>query len=446
MKVITTPLENHQVNILLEFDADEVEKAQRTAAQKINKDSKFPGFRPGKAPYEVIKKNFGDEAIRKEAYYLLADEYFPKALEETGYNIYGAGNLTDLNDTDPFNPKLTFIATLDAEVILGDYNAINIPYEPPAVTDEIIQKQLFEMQLNEAIIEPVDRPCKEGDHLTIHLDAKKLTADSDAAESILKETNTPIIILSADENTTNEYPYPGFSKQLIGMSVNEEKSFNFTYPADSPYESLRNVEAIFNVSIDKIAERILPTLDDEFAASVSDFDSLDKLEDNISNKLQEDLVNTYEEQYKEMLLNHLFEICTVYIPKEMLDKEVDNDFNSVKRHVESDGLNMDIFLTIRKMNEETYKSSLAAGSELHLKTELILLEIGEKEQIKVDMQEIVEKSKIYMQEYLENLPKKELKKIDRKRMLETIIGNKEEKKLISSVWERLKEISKGTVN
>ncbi len=134
MKFEKTILDDHQAQIVVEVDADRVQAAKQRAARKLAGRGKIPGFRPGKAPYDVIVRYYGDAAVYEEAVDLLVDEMYPEVLKEADVNPAAAGVLEKVEGTDA--PKLTFKVPLSPEVTLGKYEEVRLPFDFKAPTPE----------------------------------------------------------------------------------------------------------------------------------------------------------------------------------------------------------------------------------------------------------------------------------------------------------------------
>ena len=220
MKIEKEQLEDHQIKLNVEIDAEPFENAKRQAARKIAKKVKVPGFRPGKAPYNVILRQVGEGAIVEEAMDILIDDIYPKVLEEAEINPYGPGSLEKVESLDP--PTFHFVVPLAPEVELGDYKALELAYEIPEVTEEEIEEQIATLRQQQAITEKSEEPAKEGDRVFFQISAKRAEiSEGQEAEIIPERFNSSIIEKKGEEQ--NQWPFSGFSANLKGMSIDEEK-------------------------------------------------------------------------------------------------------------------------------------------------------------------------------------------------------------------------------
>jgi len=441
LKVITTLIEDHKINVSIQIDQSEVENAIKIVAQEINKRYKFPGFRPGKAPLDFIKATIGENELRKEAIEMLAEEKLEEALKQIPYKITSKAKLKNINMEDPENISFSYEIPLAVEVNLGDYYSINIPHEPPVITEEDVNKQLHELQLSEMVLEPVERPSQEGDHLTVRIEGVEVNHTDEGKTLLINETNVPIVIKAEDDISPFEYPFPGFSRYLIGLKASEEKVFQYQYPDDSIIEMFRGKIIEFKVIVDKVSETILPPLDDEFASSIKENATLDELKSNIWSELREKVASDFEKEYRTKIEDKLLDICSVNISSEIIEDEFNRNLSQIQRYWENRGLPFDTLLKINNKSHKEFVDELKVEVERKLKLDYILEEIARKENINVNEEDIKRQANEEMNKYLSSMPKKEVKKINTKLLFSSIVENIKKDGLADAVWKRLEEIA-----
>ena len=206
------------------MEPSQLEEAKHRAARQISHQKKIPGFRPGKAPYPIVLRTIGEEAILDEALDILVKDIYPKAIEESKIKPYGPGSLENMPKLDP--PTFEFIVPLEPEVTLGDYKKIRIPYKLKAITKKDINKVLEDLRERQVVLEPSDQPAKEGDQVYIKLSIKRIDPAEGEIPSLVSDRRMPVVISPAKTENKAEWPYPGFSQTLVGMLKGEEKVFN----------------------------------------------------------------------------------------------------------------------------------------------------------------------------------------------------------------------------
>ncbi len=447
MKIETQLREDHQIKLKVEVDPDPLEQAKRRAAREISKRAKIPGFRPGKAPYHVVERYAGEKAILADAMDLLIKDLYPKIIEEAGIKPYGPGTLENVPSTDP--PVLEFIVPLEAEVSLGDYRSIRIPFEPKTATEAEVDRVLKNMRTQHAIIEPVDRPAQEGDLVTVKLSATRKQVEEGEDPTIIRERPYPILIRSEneqdEEGETNEWPFPGFSRNLLGLSVGEERILTYTYPEDSPFEMLRGKEAEYKLVVESVKSRTLPELNDEFAQSQGNYENLEALRDEIRRQIDERLRIEQENEYNEKIIDALVNQSTIKYPPQMLAEEVHTLVHRLEDRLAQQRMDLDTYLKTRQIDQEALEKELEPTAESRLKRFLILYEVAKKEDIQVPEEEIMGETKETIDTLMKSLTPDQARKTFTPNVIENVSRSITADLLIKHTLERLRSIAKGEV-
>lgn len=421
-------LEDHHAQLTVRVDADRLETAKRRAASQMAKRIKIPGFRPGKAPYPVILRQLGEAAILEEAIEILVDEIYPAVIKEAEIKPYGPGKLENITGDDPLT--LVFSVPLEAEAVLGDYHAIQKSYEPAAVSDDDVADVLENLRERNAIIEPVDRPAQPGDLVTITLSATRMGEDGQV-QTLIPERSTSIIVRPVDEPagedrlnvSQDEWPFPGFSQNLVGMSSNEEKSVEYTYPEDINQSSLKGTVANFHFKVEGVKSRQLPNLDDEFAKTVGEFDTLEALRADIHKSLEAQAREAYNEEYDDEILDAAIEQTAYKIPPEMVDHEIDTVISELRQRLERRGMDMGLYLKSRGIGMNDFREEVKPVALERIKRALFLVNFSKAENIEVKSEEL-EKEAFSTIDFLYNtLPERDARKLSQPDVYTNIVGN-----------------------
>jgi trigger factor len=231
LKIETENLEDRQVQLTVELDDDRLIRAMRSAAKRLGKNSKISGFRPGKAPYEVLLRKFGEEVIFEETLESLGQELYREALEKSEIDPIAPGLLEEVVSREPL--ILRYTVPLAPEVELGPYKEIRMVYEEPEIDDKAVDQVMENLRERQALIEPVERPAAMGDVVVVDIHADMIH-DEDDDETLLDDKGVSILI---DEETN--WPIPGISDFLIDLEAGNEKNFEYTFPEDYAIESMR---------------------------------------------------------------------------------------------------------------------------------------------------------------------------------------------------------------
>lgn len=406
MKIETQILEDHQVKLKVEIEPEPLDVAKRKAARKIAQKAKIPGFRPGKAPFHIVERFVGEEALLQDALDILINEVYPKAIEESGIKPYGMGKLDNIPSTNP--PIFEFVVPLEAEVTLGDYRSLRIPFEPKQVSEEEVASELEDLREHQAIIEPVDRPAQYGDQVTVRISAERKQDEEGNKVTLIRERSLPFILKSSEgddgSDSGEEWPFKGFSQHLVGLSADDTKSLSYTFPEDSSFAAWRGEEAEFNITVENVKSRTLPTLDDDFAHSQGDFENLEALNNSIRTTLEGQSRQTYEAEYNDKILDALVEQTQFKYPPQMVEDEIDSLVNRLENQLARQNLSMDVYLKMRQMDRQALRDEFKPSAESRVKRYLAIYEIAEKEKIEVSPEEVESETSRTITQLYESLP------------------------------------------
>lgn len=379
MKIETIPQEDHQVKIEAEFEVELFDSFKRRAARKIAKQAKIPGFRPGKAPYDVVLRLYGEGAINEEAIELLIDEQYAKVLDEASVTPSGPGSLQEIISMDP--PKLSFLVPLKPEVELGDYKSIELDYSPEPVLDEEISEFLTRLQKNYATAEPAERPIEKGDVVYF-----KLTGFENE-EAILEET--PVQLVIGEDNKKDNWPFEGFSNELIGMSEGDTKDIEHSFSEETEEEQFKGKNVKFVTNIQSVKTLTLPELDDEFANSLGQFENFAELEQAVREQQEMNKKQEYDDKYYSDLIAKYAEISTVKFPPFMVEEEIEHMLKSLERDLKQQNLDFDTYLKLLSTDKEKYiEENVRPAAFNRVKSTLIIEQVAQEEKVEVAKEDI----------------------------------------------------------
>lgn len=380
MKVETTPREDHQATLIVEIEQDRMESAKHRAARQISKRGKITGFRPGKAPYDVIRRQYGDEAILEGAIDILLEEVYPLALEEAKIEPAAAGSLEKVESLEP--PVFTFTVPLKPEVDLGDYRKLRKAYKWKKPKKQEVDAKLEELQKMYATTVAVNRPVVEGDYVMTAVVGQKSDA-ADGEEPVWDRESHAVYI--APEERENELPFVGFGKQLIGMSPEESKVITHTFAADHEDEALQGATINFDVALKTVRGTEFPELDDEFAKTVGGGDTLEELRTLLEQNLEAESRSEYDDEYFSELIEKIKEKATIKYPPQVLEHETEHVVEDIKERLGQQGVEFEMYLKMQDKDLETFVEEDARPvARKRLERSLIFDEIARLEKIEID--------------------------------------------------------------
>ncbi|MFC2053311.1 trigger factor [Chloroflexota bacterium] len=448
MKIEREFLEDHQVKLIFEVDDDVMEGAKRRAARKIAKRVKIPGFRPGKAPYQVIVRQVGEATIVEDAVDQVIEDVYPQAIKEAEIDTYGPGTLENIASLDP--PTFEIIVPLKPEVILGNYGDIRRPYELPEVTKKDVDDVIDNLRESRALIKPVDRPAEEGDLVTIQLSAEKINDKENQDNNLLTERTIPFIIRTDVETTDDdpgsgddEWPYSGFSRQLVDLSTGDEKTVSHSFHEDDENETFRGVDAEFRLIVESVQSRDLPELDDNFISENTGFPDNKSFRADILSKLEHRNLDEYNNAYDDGILEEAVGQAEFKYPPQALDREVEYVINNLKNRLEEQNLDLDLYMKTRDIDNDGLREEAIPVAETRLKQSLFLFEFAQAENIEVDDEVVKNEAKHTMDILSQSLSQREARNLSSQNVINNLEMNVKSDMISRLAIERLREISSG---
>lgn len=393
MKIETLPQDNRTLQLTVEVEDERVQPALRSAARRISKNVRLPGFRPGKAPYETILRHYGETALYQEALEELGQKVYAEALEQEKIDAYSTGTLDDVQ----FKPMvLKFTVPLKPEVNLGDYRALRLPFTPPAVTDEALQDALEHMREHQAIVEPVERPAQMGDMVVLDVKAY-INEGENPSDFLLGDKDVP---LTLEENS--DWPMPGFAQHVVGLAAGAEKKFDLAFPEDYSNDSLRGKLSHLEVTCKEVKSRSVPEWTDELAKELGEYESLADMREKVQKELERQAGREVEREYSDKVVEQVVEQAQVTYPPMILEREMDSTLQELDDRLRMQRLTLDDYLKIEKKTREEYRETIRPTAEKRLKRTLVLGEVINLEKLTVEGDEIERQINLYLQSFGNN--------------------------------------------
>jgi trigger factor len=364
--------EDHSVKLIVEVDQEKMNAYKRRAATKISTRSKVPGFRPGKAPYEIVVRSVGEAAVTEQAVDLFIDSEYSNILKEADVNPGAAGSLESVDSLEP--PKLTFRVPLAPEVDLGDYHSIRLPYEWEAPGEKDVEAALEDLRQMYAATENVDRAIEVGDYVLV--DVKSETPE-------LNRTGFATFVRNEGRDT--EWPYNGFAKELIGLKAGENKTIQHSFPEDWEVEELKGKNVEVEVTVKTVRGVILPDLDDELAKKTGAGDTLDALKETVKKDVEKRSQDEYDDKYFVELIEKIKEGATIKYHAHAVEHEGEHVLSDLSNRLAQQNMDLDTYFKVRETTREKFiEEEVNPVAKKRLERGLLLDEVVRKEKIQID--------------------------------------------------------------
>ncbi|MBT4209622.1 MAG: trigger factor [Candidatus Komeilibacteria bacterium] len=391
MKITKKDLEKNQVKLSIEVSLDEMKPHLEKAAEKMSKNSKLPGFRPGKAPYELVKNKFGEMAIYQEALDMIVNDSFYKAITREKVESVGQPEI-NIEKIAPGNPlSYTAIVALLPKVTLGEWQTLKVKKKKIEANDEDINKTLEQLQNMQVKESAVDRAAKKGDKIEVNFE---VLIDKVVIEGG-KNPKYPMVIGEGRM-------IPGFEDQIIGMKKDDKKEFELNFPKEYFKENLAGKLATFKVKLLSVANRELPKLDDELAKLMG-MESMAKLKEQLSQNIKQDKEAKEKQRAEGEAIEAIVKQAKIEdIPEKLIDSEVHKMSHELEHSITQQGMDMAGYLKSINKTQEDLKKDFRPQAEERIKAALAMRQISQEEKIKIDDKEIDEEIKKETEKYKDN--------------------------------------------
>jgi trigger factor len=405
-------LEKNMAKLTIEVPASEFEKALQSAYNKQKKSISVPGFRKGKVPRQMVEKMYGPEIFYEDA----ANELIPTAYEEELKNcdleIVSRPTVDIVQIKKGENFIFTAEVAVKPEVTLGEYKGMEVDKTSTRVTQKEVEAKIKEeAEKNARTVTVEGRPVQDGDEVILDFEG---FVDGEAFEGG-KGENYPLTIGSGSF-------IPGFEEQLVGAEAEKEVEVKVTFPEEYHAEELKGKDAVFKCTIHEIKEKQIPEIDDEFAAEVSEFDTLDEYKADVKAKIKEQKENEGKQKKEDQAVEKAVANATMEIPEAMIDEQVRQMVNEFAQNMQYQGISFEQYCQITGMTLEKIQEETRPQAVKRIETRLVLEAIAKAENIEVTEERLDEEIKKMAESY--NMEADKLKELmgeeEKKQMMEDI--------------------------
>ena len=397
-------VEKNVVQLEIEVDAEKFEVGLQKSFVKNANRFNIPGFRKGKAPRHMVEKFYGEQTLYEDAINAVCPEEYDAVVEANNLNPVDRPEIDIKQIGKGKNLIFTAKVTVKPEVQLGQYKGVEVKKVEAVVTDEEVQMEMNKvLDKNSRLITIEDRPVQMGDTAVIDFEG---FIDGIPFEGG-KGEDFSLVIGSGSF-------IPGFEEQVVGMNKDQEADLNVTFPEDYGKDELAGKPTVFKVKVKEIKLKELPALDDEFAKDVSEFDTLEEYKADMKQKLTDKANDRAKRENEDSVINAAVEKATVEIPKVMIEKHIDNLTYDFSMRLRYQGLDLNQYLEMMGMDQNTFREQFTKRAESEVKTQLVVEAIGKAEDIKVTDEEIETEIKRLADNYKQSVEdfKKNLKDDD----------------------------------
>lgn len=378
MKITQEKIVDRQTVLHIELEDKDLNPYLDRGYRRLVERAKIPGFRKGKAPRMVVEKFMGRESLLHEVLDSMLPEVTASAITSQDLEPNGPPRL-ELLEMEPVTVKATVALTPQVEI--GNYIDIRVEERVVDITENDVKGRLEELSKTSASWEPVKRPVKLGDMVTINVEG---TVEG---ETILDQKDVVYIV-----NEESALPFPGFAQNLEGMEASVQKKFSLKISQDHADARIAGKETNLQVIVDEVKEQNLPELDDEFAKSVGDgYESFASLREAIQEQLNNEAIEAETTRFREAAIEEVQKISTVELPPLLIEREVENMVDRRDRFAERLNMTKEDYLRFTGKTEEEIQKEMREQAIDRLGRSWVLVNLAESEGLDVSVNEIDEK-------------------------------------------------------
>lgn len=368
----------NEATLKINLPAGEVNKGFAKAVQKIASQVNIPGFRKGKAPRRILELQVGKEAIKQEAFEILANDCFRKAMADEKLIPVSDPTLKESKFEENQDMELVLSIVLRPEPKLGEYKGLSVERKEPEITEE---------QVNEA----VEELRKRGAKMVVAPEAVIMKGDFAIIDFAGTVDGEPF---SGGEG--KGYPLevgsgsfiPGFEDQLLGLKAGDSTDVDVTFPEEYFVKELAGKKAVFKVNVQDVKRKELPELTDEFVSANSDCKTLEELKASYRERMQKQAEEQAKADYEKGLIQAAVANAEFEVPEIMVEDRVSQMVDELKMNLESRKMNLETYMQYTGMDMEKLRDTYKETALVNVKTDLVLDAIAKAENIQVGMEDV----------------------------------------------------------
>ena len=402
--------DKHTVKLTIEVPTDELEKDMQKAYRSIANQIKIPGFRKGKVPKQIIDAQVGRDVVVEEFISESVPQYYRRALSDEELAPIADPEI----DLEPFEDgkPLVFTATVEVRPRLDltgdDYKGLIVTRPSSEVSSEEVGEWIERLRERFAELEPVQRPVQGDDFVTV---------DIRATENGVEALSRPDYVYPV---SSGEFG-PALDQQLLGKKSGDIMKFDAQLPGEFN-EELGGKSLNFQVLVKDVKARRLPEADDDFAKTASEFDTLEQLRKDLSERLHELKEREAEGVIRDRALQAMIDTIDVDIPDSLIEEETTHRITHAKERAERAGMTLDQMLEAQGWDESRLREDSRDHAIRAIKSDLALEGIARAEKLEVTADEIGAEIAALAQAYRRD-PRELAKALDRSGQIVTLAGD-----------------------
>lgn len=376
---VTVERVGNDATLKITLPAEEVNKGFKKAVAKIAGQVNIPGFRKGKAPRNIIEMHYGKEAVKQEAFELVANQCYTEALEQEKLIPVSDPKVEESVFEENKDMELTIKVTLKPEVELGDYKELHVEKEAVEVTDEAVEEQVQGLRSRHAKMVEAEEGAviEKGDFAIIDfagtVDGEPFSGGEGKGYPLEVGSNSFI---------------PGFEDQLVGLKKGDSTDVDVTFPEEYFVKELAGKQAIFKVNVQDVKRKELPELTDEYVAANSDCKTVEELRASYKERMQKAAENNAQIAYEKALIDLAVANAKFEVPEIMIEDRITQMIDEMRMSLEARKLTLDQYMQYSGIDMKQLRERQHSAAVENVKTDLVLDAIAKAENLQVSMDDV----------------------------------------------------------
>jgi trigger factor len=361
MRSTVEPLEDNKVKVSVEVDEAEFDKAIDAAFRKIARQTRIPGFRPGKAPRRILEARLGPDVAREEAIRDSLPDYYIKALEEQDVDAIAAPEIEITSGQESGPIQFEAVVEVRPQVSVAGYQGLRVTVPSPDVTDEEVDRQIDRLRDQFAELQTVSRAARDGDHVLIDLNGYRHSTQIEGltADDFLYELGSGSVVPELDE-------------ELRAKKAGDILKFTASVPGQEE-------DVAFQVLVKEVKEKLLPDVTDEWASDASEFDTVEALRDDIRTRLGAVKKMQAQLSVRSQAVDALVELVAEDMPDPLINEEMQRRLHELSHRLAAQGADLAQYLQATGQDAEEFQTNLREAAVTAVKADLALRAVADGE-------------------------------------------------------------------
>lgn len=379
MKTSVERVDETTVKLSITVEADRVGEAIDHAAGHLSSQVKVPGFRPGRVPRRVLESRMGKEALVSEAVREFLPQYYAEAAQAEQLDVVGPPQFDLETFEDGKDAEFTATVEVRPEFELPEYQGLQVPHPDWEVTDDDIDAQLDALRDRFAELETVERPVEPGDYVVVTVVAER---DGERVEEVSVEDLLYQVPVAAEGEESDS----ALDRNLLGAAAGDELTFTDTLGPD--YGELSGVEVDLHATVKEVKAKNLPELDDDFAVTASEFDTIEELREELRGQMATAKLNSARAELRGAVVEAVCDLVEVPLPQSMVQSEVRFRLNRIAQQAEQYGMSLEQYLSAVGASAEDAVAEMQEEAGKTVKAQLVVDAVGRAAGVDVTQEDL----------------------------------------------------------